>query len=60
MAGVKGKKRKRKADSDNPDQSKRFIEGAKALGLDESGKEFERVIGTLLPPKKPSAKKTGG
>jgi hypothetical protein len=48
--GVKGKKRK-KTKPDNPAQSKRFIESAKALGLDPGGKEFERAMDSLLKPK---------
>jgi hypothetical protein len=44
--GVKGKKRK-KTKPDNPAQSKRFIESAKALGLDPSGKAFERAMDIL-------------
>jgi len=43
----KGKKRKRKVD--NPAQSRRFIEAAKKLGVDESGEDFEKAIDKLLP-----------
>lgn len=48
----KGKKRKRKVKPDNPAQSRRFIESAKALGLDESGEDFEKAINKLLPKPK--------
>jgi hypothetical protein len=53
MAGesAKRKKRRPKGTPDNPAQSKRFIEAAKALGLDESGGAFHKAIGKLLPPK---------
>ena len=36
---------------DNPAQSKRFIEAAKAMGADESGKAFAELTRTLLKPK---------
>jgi len=53
MAGEKGKRRKRKPKGkpDNPAQSKRFIEAARKLGVDESGKSFDKAMGTLLKPK---------
>lgn len=49
----KGKKRKPKGSPDNPAQSKRFIESAKALGVDESGADFQKAMDALLKPKKP-------
>lgn len=49
--GVKGKKRRPKPD--NPAQSARFIKAAKALGLDPSGKAFERAMDKLIRRKKP-------
>ena len=52
MSTQRGKGKKRRRKPDNPAQSKRFIESAKALGLDPSGKAFERVIDELLPTKK--------
>ena len=53
MAGEKGKRRKkgRKGGPDNPAQSKRFIEAAKALGVDEDGETFNRVMSAILKPK---------
>ena len=56
MAGERGKRRKRrpKGKPDNPAQSKRFIEAAKRLGVDESGKAFEDVMRDLLK-RKPKA-----
>jgi hypothetical protein len=52
---VKGKKRKRGVKPDNPAQSKRFIEAAKALGLDKSGEDFDKAITRLLRPKRGSS-----
>lgn len=53
VRGVKGKtkKRKNKTKPDNPAQSARFIESAKALGLGGSGKDFDRVMEALIKPK---------
>ena len=53
MAGERGKRRKRKPKGkpDNPAQSKRFIEAAKALGVDESGEAFKRAMDKLVPKK---------
>ena len=50
--GVKGKAKKRKPiKPDNPAQSARFIESAKAIGADE--KAFEKLFDALVPkPKK--------
>ena len=46
-----GKERKRRPKRDNPAQSRRFIEAAKALGVDESGKSFKRAMDKLVPKK---------
>ena len=52
VRGVKGKPRKRKPiKPDNPAQSARFIESAKAIGGDE--KAFEKLLDALAPKKKP-------
>lgn len=55
MATGAGKRRKRRPAKglkpDNPAQSKRFIEAAKAMGADESGKAFAELTRTLLKPK---------
>jgi hypothetical protein len=61
MAGESGKRRKRsrKVKPDNPAQSKRFIEAAKALGVDEDGETFGRVLDAMLKPK-PKPKPKGG
>jgi hypothetical protein len=41
---------------DNPEQSKRFEEKARELGVDESGEAFERVMDVVVPAK-PAAPK---
>jgi hypothetical protein len=33
-------------------QSARFLEDARRLGVDESGKSFERVVKVVMPSKK--------
>ena len=42
------------------EQSKRFVETAKALEADESGKSFEKVISTIFPKPKAQPKSRGG
>jgi len=42
---------------DNPEQSKRFKDTAKELGIDEDGEAFERAMGIIVPPKPPSPQK---
>ncbi len=37
-------------------QRERFIETARALGVDETGVEFETALGKIAPPKGPSAR----
>jgi len=54
----KPKKRKPKTEPDNPAQSARFIESAKALGVDETGAGFKRALDAVLP-KKRTKKRTG-
>jgi hypothetical protein len=53
MAGESGKRKKRrpKGKPDNPAQSRRFIEAAKALGVDESPLAFDEALRKLLTPK---------
>jgi hypothetical protein len=43
MAGGKRRKPKKRA-PDNPAQSAKFIKAAKELGVDESGKAFEKAM----------------
>ena len=47
----KGKKRKPKGGPDNPAQSRRFIESARKLGVDESGADFQKAMRAVLKPK---------
>jgi hypothetical protein len=47
---AKGKSRSKNEGSEKT-QSERFVEAARAIGVDESGKEFERALTRLTPPK---------
>jgi hypothetical protein len=38
---------------DDAEQSARFVEKAKELGVDESADAFERALGKITPPAKP-------
>lgn len=62
MATGAGKRRKRRPAKglkpDNPAQSKRFIEAAKALGVDQSGEAFGKALDKLVPKRK--GKPSGG
>jgi hypothetical protein len=53
MAGERGKRRKRKPKGkpDNPAQSRKFIEAAKRLGVDQTGEAFQRALDKLVPKK---------
>jgi hypothetical protein len=53
MATGSGKRKKRrpKGKPDNPAQSRKFIEAAKALGVDESPEAFDKTLRKLLTPK---------
>lgn len=51
------KKPKRK-ERDGPTQSQRFIEAARKSGADESGKEFERAIKSIIPARLSSGART--
>jgi hypothetical protein len=53
MAGERGKRRKRrpKGKPDNPAQSAKFIKAAKSLGVDESGRAFNRALDKLAQKK---------
>ena len=42
-----------KPKQDDKEQSKRFIEKARELEVDESGEAFERVVEKIVPPKQP-------
>jgi hypothetical protein len=49
MRGVREKPKNRKLEDKK--QSARFVEDAKRLGVDESGKEFERAFKKVIPKK---------
>lgn len=44
----------KKTKSNEKHQSARFIEAAKKIGADESGKKFEKAVRTMLKKKEPS------
>ncbi|WP_139372895.1 hypothetical protein [Nitrobacter vulgaris] len=43
-------------ESKQKEQSARFIKAAREIGVDESGKEFERAIKKIVPSKKTSSR----
>lgn len=43
--------RKREPDPSEKPQRERFVDAAKEVGVDESGKEFERAFKKIVPPK---------
>jgi hypothetical protein len=45
-----------KKESRAKDQSARFIQAAKALGVDETGKKFERAMKKIAKAEKPTKK----
>jgi hypothetical protein len=52
MAGERGKRRKRRPRKrDHPAQSRKFIEEARKLGVDESGEAFSKALDKLVPKK---------
>jgi len=48
---------KKKRRDSQAKQSQRFVETARALEVDESGKAFERALGAILPKSKAEADK---
>jgi hypothetical protein len=50
-APPRGKKAKPKPKLSDKEQSERFIEAARELGVDESGEEFERAFEKITRPK---------
>lgn len=52
-AGVP-KKEKPKPKLTDKEQSERFIETARELGVDESGEDFQRAFEKIVRPKSPS------
>jgi hypothetical protein len=49
--GSKPKAIKAPKDKDERPQRERFIETARAIGVDETGAEFEAALARLVPPK---------
>jgi len=52
--GKRGKKKqrgKRTYAPDNPEQSRKFIEAAKRIGVDQDGKAFKQAMDNLLKAK---------
>jgi hypothetical protein len=49
---AKPKRKSRKGTSTDKDQSARFIEAARMLGVDETGKEFDAALKKIVPAKK--------
>jgi hypothetical protein len=45
-------KSRSESESSEKAQFERFIEAARSIGVDESGKEFDRAIQQLVPPKR--------
>ena len=54
-AGERPKKKKAKPKLTDKEQSERFIETARELGVDEGGREFERAFKQIVKIKKQSA-----
>ncbi|HEY5306040.1 MAG TPA: hypothetical protein VIJ52_05155 [Pseudolabrys sp.] len=48
----KAKRKQKKLKGTDKKQSARFIEMARTLGVDESGKTFEDAFRKLVPPKR--------
>jgi hypothetical protein len=38
---------------DDPEQSRRFIEAARELGIEEVGEAYRQAVTRILPPRKP-------
>lgn len=55
-----GGPRKTGAASKAKTQPTRFIEAARAIGVDESGREFERALRKIAPPNNAMRKKGRG
>lgn len=50
MPGIGNRVKKKSKPPDQTKQSQRFIETAKALKVDESGKEFDRALSAIIAP----------
>ena len=49
--------KKKKADEKPEEQFERFVEAARTLGVEESGKNLEEVFDRLKPVRKPAVRK---
>ena len=49
----KAKPKRKDQKSTDKEQSERFIETARMLGVNENGKEFEKAIKRVLPRREP-------
>jgi hypothetical protein len=38
---------------DDPEQSRRFLEAARELGIEETGEAYDRALERILPSRKP-------
>jgi len=56
-ASAKPKRKPPKPQAATKTQHKRFVEAAREIEADESGKEFEKAFCRIVPPKLPGAKK---
>ena len=50
--GSKAKTSDRSAEEKQKAQSERFIEAARAIGVDETGKEFDLALAKIMPSKR--------
>ena len=53
-AGTKPPRKPKKTTTSDKEQSERFIETARKLSADESGKEFEHTFKKIVTPKRRS------
>jgi hypothetical protein len=54
---ARGPKKQAKKAKEKP-QKARFIEAARKIGVDESGREFERLLKRVVPPKTKTRRKS--
>jgi hypothetical protein len=54
MVKAAGQKKKKESPKlTDKDQSERFKQTARELGVDESGEKFDKAFEAIVPPKKP-------
>ncbi len=54
----KGSSKPKSQKNVDDEQSRRFIETARALGVDETGKEFEAAFSKIVPPRRKKRNKS--